>query len=78
MSASGIKLGVALGMVTAVASFYPIFMLATGQCFFEQGCDPHEGLKILGVFLASCVAGVVVALAAAKVHAMVAGREPRK
>ena len=78
MNTLGIKLGVALGMVTTVAALYPIFMLAMGHCFFEQGCDPHEGLKVLGVFLASCVAGVVVALAAAKLYTVVASRDPGK
>jgi len=76
MSTPGIKLGVALGMVTTVAALYPIFMLAMGHCFFEQGCGPHEGLKVLGVFSASCVAGVVVALAAAKLYTVVASRDP--
>jgi hypothetical protein len=78
MSASGIKLGVALGMVTTVATLYPILILAMGDCFFEQGCGPHEGLKVLGVFFASCVAGVVVALATAKLYAVVASRGPGK
>jgi uncharacterized membrane protein len=78
MSTQGIKLGVALGMVTAIAALYPILKLTMGHCFFEQGCSPHEGLKVLGVFLASCVAGVVVALAAAKLYTVVASRDPRK
>jgi hypothetical protein len=78
MRTSGIKLGVALGMATTIAAFYSMSMLAMGHCFFEQGCDPHEGLKVLGVFLASCVAGVVVALAAAKLYAKVASRDTGK
>jgi hypothetical protein len=77
MSTSGIKLAVALGMVTTVAVLYPVFMFAMGHCFFEQGCEPHEELKILGVLLASGVAGMVVALAAAKLYT-VANRDPGK
>ena len=78
MSTPGIRLGVALGMVTTVAALYPIFTLVMGHCFFEQGCGPNEGSKVLGVFLASCVAGVVVALAAAKLYTVVASRDPGK
>jgi hypothetical protein len=78
MSTSGIKLGVALGMITAVALLYLIFKLAMGDCFFEQGCGPHEGLKVLGVFLASGVAGLVVAFVAAGPHTVVASRDPGK
>jgi hypothetical protein len=78
MSTPGIRLAVALGMVTTVAAIYPIFMLAMGHCFFEQGCGPNEGLKVLGVFLASCVAGVIVALAAARLYTGVASRDPGK
>jgi hypothetical protein len=78
MSATGIRLGVALGMLTTVAAILPIFMLAMGDCFFEQGCGPNEGLKILGVLLASCAAGVVVAVTAAKLHTLVASRDPGK
>jgi hypothetical protein len=72
MSTSGMRLGVALGMVTTVAALYPIFKLAMGHCFFEQGCGPNEGLKVLGVFLASGVAGLAVALAAAKLYTLFA------
>ena len=74
MSTPGTKLGVALGMVATSSALYPIFKLAMAHCFFEQGCGPHEGLKVLGVFFASGVAGVVVALAAAKLYTAVANR----
>ena len=66
MSTLAIKLGVAFGMVAAIASFFPIFMFLMGDCISEQ-CGEHEGFLILGVFLLSCIVGVVTAWAVARV-----------
>jgi hypothetical protein len=74
MNASGVKLGVILGMVTTVAACFPILKLTMGHCFFEQGCGEHENLQLLGVVLASCLAGLVVAWFAAHLYTMVASR----
>jgi len=77
MSTLGIKLGVALGMVATVASFFPIFILLLGHCFFEQGCGEHENLQILGVALVSCVVGLAVAWAVARFSGTVVSRGHR-
>ena len=53
MKASGVKLGVVLGMVATIAAFFPLLELTIGRCFFEQGCGEHENLRLLGVVLAS-------------------------
>jgi hypothetical protein len=74
MSPLGIKLGVAFGMVATVASFFPIFMLFMGNCFFEQGCGKHEDLQILGVVLVSCIVGLAVAWTVARVSGIVVSR----
>lgn len=70
-------LGVVLGMTTTVAAFFPILKLTMGHCFFEQGCGNHENLQLLGVVLASCLSGLVVAWAAARLYSVVAGRGRR-
>jgi len=77
MNASGVKIGVVLGMVTTVAALVPILKLTMGHCFFEQGCGKHEDLGLLGVVLASCSVGLVVALVAARLYTMIASRGPR-
>jgi len=61
VSTLAVKVGVAVGMVVAVASFFPLFKLLMGQCFFEQGCGKHENSQVFGVVLASCLVGVVAA-----------------
>jgi hypothetical protein len=77
VNASGVKLGVALGMVTTIATFFPVLKLTMGHCFFEQGCGDHENLQLLGVVLASCLLGLVAAWVAARLYAVVASRETR-
>jgi hypothetical protein len=52
MSTLPVKVGVALGMVATVVSFFPIFKLSMGECFFEQGCGRHENVQVIGVALA--------------------------
>ncbi len=56
-----VKLGIAVGMATAVASFIPLLKLTLGNCFFEQGCGEYENLKLVGVGPASCLAGLAAA-----------------
>jgi len=77
MNSSGAKIGVVLGMVTAVASLFPILNVTMGHCFFEQGCGEYEDLGLLGVVLASCFVGFVVAFIAARLYTMIASRSPR-
>ena len=77
MNASGVKLGVVLGMVTTIATFFPVLKLIMGHCFFEQGCGDHENLQLLGVVLASCLLGLVAAWVAARLYTMVASRGTR-
>ena len=77
MNASGVKLGVVLGMVTTIAAFFPILKLTMGHCFFEQGCGDHENLQLLGVVLASCLSGLIAAWVAARLYKMVASRGAR-
>jgi hypothetical protein len=38
-----------------------MLQLFLGHCFFEQGCGPHEDLKLFGVFLAACALGAGIA-----------------
>lgn len=61
MNAVAVKLGVALGMVAAVASFLPLLKLFMGRCFFEQGCGNHETFQLVGVALVSCLVGFIAA-----------------
>jgi RsiW-degrading membrane proteinase PrsW (M82 family) len=77
VNASGVKLGVVLGMVTTIAAFFPILKLTMGHCFFEQGCGEHENLRLLGVLLASCLSGLVAAWIAAYLYTMVVSRGSR-
>jgi uncharacterized membrane protein len=77
VNASGVKLGVVLGMATAAAAFFPILKLTMGKCFFEQGCGEHENLQLLGVLLASCLLGLVAAWIASVLYKMVARRGAR-
>ena len=77
MNASGVKLGVVLGMVITIAAFFPILKLTMGNCFFEQGCGGHENLQLLGVVFASCVLGLVASWVAARLYTMVASRGTR-
>lgn len=74
MSRFGLKLGVAVGMATAIASFFPIFHLLMGDCFFEQGCGPHEYLQVIGVALVSCLVGFIAAWAVARLLGILASR----
>jgi hypothetical protein len=77
VNTSAVKLGVILGMVTAVAAFFPILKLTMGHCFFEEGCGDHENWQLLGVVLASCLSGLVAAWIGAYLCSMVASRDPR-
>ena len=77
MNASGVKLGVVLGMVTTVVACFPILKLTMGHCFFEQGCVEHENLQLLGVVLASCLAGLAVAWTAARLYTTISSRGQR-
>lgn len=77
MNSSGVKIGVVLGMVTTVASLLPILKLTMGHCFFEKGCGEYENLGLLGVVLASCFVGFVVALIAARLYTVILSRGPR-
>jgi hypothetical protein len=74
MSQSGIKLGVAAGMLTTVIVVFPLFKLFLGGCFFEQGCGEYEGMMVLGVILASCAIGGAAAYAVAKLFAKFVAR----
>jgi hypothetical protein len=77
VKASGVKLGVVLGMVTTIGAIFPILKLTMGHCFFEQGCGEHENLQLLGVVLTSCLLGLVAAWVTARLYTMVASRETR-
>ena len=77
MNSSGVKVGVILGMVSAVAGFFPIFRLTLGHCFWEQGCEPHENLRVLGVFLALCISGLAVGWLSAHIYTLIARRLSR-
>jgi positive regulator of sigma E activity len=74
MSQTGIKLGVAAGMLTTVIVVFPLFKLFLGGCFFEQGCGEYEGMMVLGVILASCAMGGGAAYAVARLFTKFAGR----
>jgi hypothetical protein len=75
MSTMAVKVGVALGIVAAVVSFFPLFKLIMGECFFEQGCGEHENAQVIGVALASCLVGVVAAWGVARLVRMMGRRE---
>jgi len=75
MSTLAVKVGVALGMVATVVSFFPLFRLLMGECFFEQGCGEYENVQVIGVALASCLVGVVAAWGVARLVRMMGRRE---
>jgi hypothetical protein len=75
MSTLVVKVGVALGTVAAVTSFLPMLKLLMGECFFEQGCGEHEGARLVGVALTSCLVGFVVALGTVRLVRMMASSE---
>jgi hypothetical protein len=76
MNASGVKIGVVPGMVATVTVLFPIFKLTMSHCF-DAGCGEYEDLKLLGVVLASCFVGLVVALIAARLYTMISSRGRR-
>ena len=78
MNAVAVKVGVALGMVTAVASFMPLLKLFMGHCFFEQGCGNYENLQLVGVALVSCLVGLISAWCVTRVARIMAVREGAK
>jgi hypothetical protein len=77
MSSSGVKVGIVLGMVTAIAGFFPLFQLIFGDCFWEQGCEPHENVRVLGVILGSCFAGLVAGWLTAHFYTLLVSRLSR-
>ncbi len=60
MRALSPRIVVGVGMLVSACLFFPLFQLFLGDCFFEQGCAPHEGAKVLGVLLVAAVAGISV------------------
>jgi hypothetical protein len=75
MGTPAVKVGVALGMLAAVVSFFPIFILFMGDCFFEQGCGRHENAQVIGIALASGLVGLVAAWGVARLVGMKDRRE---
>lgn len=57
MKIFGIVLGVAVGLFTAFLLGLPMIEIFLGDCFWEQGCEPHHNLKFAGAVLASGLGG---------------------
>jgi hypothetical protein len=77
MKIFGIVLGVAAGLFTAFLLGVPMIELFLGDCFWEQGCEPHEGLKFTGAVLASCLGGLLAGWGAATLFNKLAAK-PRQ
>ena len=75
MSTLAVKVGVALGIVAAAVSFFPILKLLMGECFFEQGCGKHENLQLIAVALASLSVGAIAAWGVARLVTTMSQRE---
>lgn len=65
MKIFGILLGVAVGLFTAFLLGAPMIELFLGDCFWEQGCEPHHNLKFTGAVLASGFGGSIAGWGAA-------------
>jgi hypothetical protein len=61
MSKPASHVGIIAGLIATPFLIFPMLKLFLGHCFFEQGCQPHEGLKLFGVILAACALGAGIA-----------------
>jgi len=61
----GTVLGWGVGIVTAFMLTVPMIELFTCDGFWEQGCDPHHGLKLFWSLAASGLGGLFAGWGAA-------------
>jgi hypothetical protein len=61
MSKPATHIGIIAGLIATPFLVFPVLKLFLGHCFFEQGCEPHEDLKVLGAVLAACALGAAIA-----------------
>jgi hypothetical protein len=45
------KIGIAVGIVTTALLAIPMIKLVLGDCYFEQGCEPNENVKLIASLL---------------------------
>jgi hypothetical protein len=53
-------IGAGVGLASIPFVFWQLLVWLMGNCFFEQGCAPHEGLKLAGIFALTCGAALVL------------------
>jgi hypothetical protein len=70
VESSEIRLGVAVGIGTSILAVPLLFEWLLSRCFFEGGCEPHEGLKILGILALAVLLGSLAGWASAKLMAV--------
>ena len=51
------KIGIAVGIVATALLVIPMIKLLLGDCYFEQGCEPHETVKVIASLMAALGVG---------------------
>jgi hypothetical protein len=74
MSQSTSRVFVTVAMATTLLLMFPMFTLLMGHCYFEQGCGRYEFIKIIGVFIATCVLGAFAGWGAVGIQALLSKR----
>lgn len=53
-----IALGIFVGLTISILIFSKLFEYFLGGCFFEQGCEPYEDLKVILILATSISVGI--------------------